>query len=49
MRRTFTTALAGLALLGAVEAQAGTKTQTKYPIVLVPGVTGNDTSVGMSN
>jgi triacylglycerol lipase len=48
MRRAFTTALAALALAGAVEAQAG-YTQTKYPIVLVHGVTGFDTIGGLVN
>ncbi|MES2821522.1 MAG: triacylglycerol lipase [Pseudomonadota bacterium] len=48
MRRVLTTALAGLALIGAVEAQAN-YTQTRYPIVLVHGVTGFDTIGGLIN
>ncbi|WP_324730786.1 lipase family alpha/beta hydrolase [Pseudomonas paeninsulae] len=48
MRRAITTTLAALALAGAVEAQAG-YTQTKYPIVLVHGVTGFDTIGGLVN
>ncbi|MGH8433670.1 MAG: esterase/lipase family protein [Pseudomonas sp.] len=49
MRRTLTITLAGLALAGAVEAQAAGYTQTKYPIVLVHGVTGFDTIGGLIN
>lgn len=48
MRRVISTALAALALAGAVEAQAG-YTQTKYPIVLVHGITGFDTIGGLVN
>ena len=48
MRRVFTTALAAVALVGAVEAQAN-YTQTKYPIVLVHGVTGFNTIGGLIN
>ncbi len=48
MRRSLTTALAALALAGAVEAQAN-YTQTKYPIVLVHGITGFDTIGGLIN
>ncbi len=50
MRRVITTVLAGLALAlaGAVEAEAG-YTQTKYPIVLVHGITGFDTIGGLVN
>jgi triacylglycerol lipase len=48
MRRVFTVSLAALALAGAVEAQA-TYTQTKYPIVLVHGITGFDTIGGLVN
>ena len=48
MRRVFTTAVASLALLGAVQAQAN-YTQTKYPIVLVHGVTGFNTIGGLVN
>ena len=48
MRRVFTTAMASLALLGAVQAQAN-YTQTKYPIVLVHGVTGFNTIGGLVN
>lgn len=48
MRRALTTALAGLALFGAVEAQAN-YTKTKYPIVLVHGVTGFNTLGGLVN
>jgi triacylglycerol lipase len=48
MRRVLTTALAGAALLGAVHAQAN-YTQTKYPIVLVHGVTGFNTLGGLVN
>ncbi|WP_439861499.1 esterase/lipase family protein [Pseudomonas sp. MBLB4136] len=48
MRRAFTATLAALALAGAVEAQAN-YTQTKYPIVLVHGVTGFDTIGGLVN
>jgi len=49
MRRVITTALAAAALVGAVEAQAAGYTQTKYPIVLVHGVTGFDTIGGLIN
>ncbi|MFP6801166.1 MAG: alpha/beta fold hydrolase [Pseudomonas sp.] len=49
MRRVITTALAAAALIGAVEAQAAGYTQTKYPIVLVHGVTGFDTIGGLIN
>ncbi|MDD2159390.1 triacylglycerol lipase [Pseudomonas sp. MIL19] len=49
MRRIITTALATAALVGAVEAQAAGYTQTKYPIVLVHGVTGFDTIGGLIN
>jgi triacylglycerol lipase len=48
MRRAFTATLAALALAGAVEAQAS-YTKTKYPIVLVHGVTGFDTIGGLIN
>ena len=48
MRRVYTAALATLALLGAVEAQAN-YTKTKYPIVLVHGVTGFNTIGGLVN
>lgn len=48
MRRVISTALATLALVGAVEAQAG-YTQTKYPIVLVHGISGFDTLGGLVN
>jgi triacylglycerol lipase len=48
MRRVITTALAACALVGAFEAQAS-YTQTKYPIVLVHGVTGFDTIGGLIN
>jgi len=48
MRRVITTALATCALVGAVEAQAN-YTKTKYPIVLVHGVTGFDTIGGLIN
>jgi triacylglycerol lipase len=48
MRRVITTALAAAALIGAVEAQAN-YTKTKYPIVLVHGVTGFDTIGGLIN
>ncbi|MGH8354052.1 MAG: esterase/lipase family protein [Pseudomonas sp.] len=49
MRRVFTTALAALALAGAALAQADGYTQTKYPIVLVHGITGFDTIGGLVN
>ncbi|MBS7661325.1 alpha/beta fold hydrolase [Pseudomonas lalucatii] len=48
MRRVFTSALAALALVGAVEAQAG-YTQTKYPIVLVHGISGFSSLGGLVN
>ncbi|OEC34993.1 triacylglycerol lipase [Pseudomonas cuatrocienegasensis] len=48
MRRVITTALAAAALLGAVEAHAN-YTQTRYPIVLVHGVTGFNTIGGLIN
>jgi len=48
MRRVIATALAAVALVGAVEAQAN-YTKTKYPIVLVHGVTGFDTIGGLIN
>ncbi|MET1078036.1 MAG: triacylglycerol lipase [Pseudomonas sp.] len=48
MRRVLTTALASVALFGAVEAHAN-YTQTKYPIVLVHGVTGFNTLGGLVN
>ncbi|WP_244161234.1 esterase/lipase family protein [Pseudomonas anguilliseptica] len=48
MRRVITSALAVCALVGAVEAQAN-YTKTKYPIVLVHGVTGFDTIGGLIN
>ena len=48
MRRVITTALAAVALVGAALAQAG-YTQTKYPIVLVHGITGFDTIGGLVN
>ena len=48
MRRVYTAAVATLALLGAVEAQAN-YTKTKYPIVLVHGVTGFNTIGGLVN
>ncbi|KKI99718.1 MULTISPECIES: esterase/lipase family protein [Bacteria] len=48
MRRVYTTALATLALLGAVDAQAN-YTKTRYPIVLVHGVTGFNTIGGLVN
>ncbi|SFP91873.1 esterase/lipase family protein [Pseudomonas borbori] len=48
MRRVICTALAAVALVGAVETQAG-YTQTKYPIVLVHGITGFDTIGGLVN
>ena len=49
MRRVISTALATLALAGAVEAQASGYTQTRYPIVLVHGITGFDTIGGLVN
>lgn len=49
MRRVISTALATLALVGAVEAQASGYTQTRYPIVLVHGITGFDTIGGLVN
>ena len=49
MRRVYTAAIATLALLGAVEAQAGDYTRTRYPIVLVHGVTGFNTIGGLVN
>ena len=48
MRRVIATALAAAALLGAVQAQAN-YTQTKYPIVLVHGITGFNTIGGLVN
>lgn len=48
MRRVICTALAAVALVGAVTAQAG-YTQTKYPIVLVHGISGFDTLGGLIN
>ncbi|MNF52058.1 Lactonizing lipase precursor [compost metagenome] len=48
MRRVICTALAAVALTGATLAQAG-YTQTKYPIVLVHGITGFDTIGGLVN
>jgi len=48
MRRVIATALAAAALLGAVQAQAN-YTQTKYPIVLVHGITGFNTIGGLIN
>lgn len=48
MRRVIATALVTVALIGAVEAQAS-YTKTKYPIVLVHGVTGFDTIGGLIN
>ena len=48
MRRVICTALAAVALTGATLAQAG-YTQTKYPIVLVHGVTGFNTIGGLIN
>jgi triacylglycerol lipase len=48
MRRVICSALAAVALVGAVEAQA-TYTKTKYPIVLVHGVTGFNTIGGLIN
>ncbi|VEE16266.1 esterase/lipase family protein [Ectopseudomonas mendocina] len=48
MRRVYTATVATLALLGAVEAQAN-YTKTKYPIVLVHGVTGFNTIGGLVN
>ncbi|MDO9623531.1 MAG: alpha/beta fold hydrolase [Pseudomonas sp.] len=48
MRRVLCTALAAVALVGAVEAQAD-YTKTKYPIVLVHGITGFNTIGGLVN
>ncbi|MDM8350011.1 triacylglycerol lipase [Pseudomonas sp. sp1636] len=48
MRRVICTALAAVALVGAATAQAG-YTQTKYPIVLVHGISGFDTLGGLIN
>lgn len=48
MRRVYTAAVATFALLGAIEAQAN-YTKTKYPIVLVHGVTGFNTIGGLVN
>ncbi|MDP3813773.1 triacylglycerol lipase [Pseudomonas sp.] len=48
MRRVIATAFAAVALLGAVQAQAS-YTQTKYPIVLVHGITGFNTIGGLVN
>jgi len=49
MRRVSTITLAALSLTCAVAVQAGDYTQTKYPIVLVHGVTGFDTIGGLVN
>lgn len=48
MRRVYTAAVAAFALLGAIEVQAD-YTRTRYPIVLVHGITGFDTLGGLVN
>jgi len=47
MKKVITAALMAVAGLTAMEASAGTYTQTKYPIVLAPGVLGFDKILGI--